>query len=148
MIEVSDKKFSAPKSTASSNSKFGRTAGNNNWPTNAHFWQPPTDLYETDNTFVVVVEIAGMGESEFVISLEKRTLIVSGDRPHQGGGAYHQMEIFSGEFVTLVELPAPVRYEDVSAEYDDGFLTITLPKTEIVRVAVKTKNEQENKTSG
>ena len=106
------------------------------------FWEPPTDLYETTEKFVVVVEIAGMRESEFVISLEKRTLMISGERMHQsGGGAYHQLEILSGEFVAVVELPAPVQYDDVSADYEDGFLTITLPKTQIVQVDVKNKRE-------
>ena len=149
MVEVSEKKFSTPNSASSSNLKFGQISGNRNWASNLHFWQPPTDLYETERAFVVVVEVAGMRESEFVISLEKRTLIVSGERPHNGGsGAYHQMEILSGEFMTVVELPGPVQYDDVSVGYEDGFLTITLPKTEVVRVEVKTKKEQENNTSG
>jgi HSP20 family protein len=56
-------------------------------------------------------------------------------------GAYHQLEILSGEFISLVELPVPVQYDKVSADYADGFLTITLPKTEIVRVEVMNKND-------
>lgn len=143
MIKVSEKKFSTPNSASSSNLKFGQISGSRNWSSNVHFWQPPTDLYETESAFVVVVEVAGMSESEFVISLEKRTLVISGERPHNGGsGAYYQMEILSGEFVTVVELPAAVRYNDVSAGYEDGYLTITLPKTEIVRVEVKTKKQE------
>jgi HSP20 family protein len=140
MIEVSEKKFSSQNPPTPSNPKFGRSPVGKNWQMNAHFWQPPTDMYETKSEVVVVIEIAGMRESEFVISLEKRTLVVSGERGHHSvSGAYHQLEILSGEFISVVELPAPVQYEKVSADYADGFLTITLPKTEIVRVDVTNK---------
>ncbi|HKJ28397.1 MAG TPA: Hsp20/alpha crystallin family protein [Anaerolineales bacterium] len=142
MTELSETTFSSQNPSSSAKPSFGRSSAGRNWSLNAHLWQPPTDMYETESSVVVVVEIAGMKESEFVISLEKRTLVISGERGHHSvNGAYHQLEILSGEFISLVELPAPVQYDKVSADYADGFLTITLPKTEIVRVEIINKDD-------
>lgn len=140
MIEVSDKKFSTQNPSSSNNPKLGRPTMGKNWALNSHIWQPPTDVYETEKVVIVLVEIAGMRESEFVISLEKRTLVISGHRNHNSeAGAYHQMEIMSGDFISVVELPVAVQYENIKADYIDGFLKIELPKNEIVRVVVKNK---------
>ncbi len=96
----------------------------------AHIWRPPTDVFETENEIVVRLEIAGMGDSEFNIALEKRILSIRGSRPGLSEhGAYYQMEINTGEFLSLVELPTLVEFDEIKAEYVDGFLTILLPKS-------------------
>ncbi len=92
-------------------------------------WRPPTDVYELEDALVVRVEIAGMREEDFSISLEDRTLSVRGlrsDLPERR--AYHQMEIPFGEFISEVELPVPVKADGIEAVYRDGFLRILLPK--------------------
>jgi HSP20 family molecular chaperone IbpA len=43
-------------------------------------WQPPTDVYETDDHVVVKVEVAGMQAKDFEISLDARRLMISGIR--------------------------------------------------------------------
>jgi HSP20 family protein len=107
------------------------------WSARAKIWQPPTDVFETDDAIVVKIEIAGMRDAEFVISLEKRTLAVGGVRPTQSSsGAYHQLEIPSGEFVSMVELPAAIEYDRVEAEYSDGFLILVLPKARPSQVKI------------
>lgn len=99
------------------------------WTSQVHIWQPPTDLFETANSFVVRVEIAGMQDSEMIVSLEGRTLVVRGERAlPNSGNAFYQMEISTGEFITAVDLPGPVVLEEIKATYADGFLTVTLPK--------------------
>jgi HSP20 family protein len=95
-----------------------------------HTWRPPTDLYETDSTLVVRIEIAGMKETDFSISLVERSLTIKGTRSDiSERRAYHQMEIPFGEFSTEVELPYHVIADEVEAVYREGFLNITLPKT-------------------
>lgn len=95
-----------------------------------HAWRPPTDLYEFDDRIVVRVEIAGMLESEFHITLEKNILIIQGNRQDiSERRSYHQMEINFGEFVTAVEIPVPIDPEAVNADYKNGFLWVNLPKT-------------------
>jgi HSP20 family protein len=117
--------------------RFEVSPGAKKWSARAKIWQPPTDVYETEEQIVVQIEIAGMGEAEFVISLEKRTLAIGGVRPPQiTGGACHQLEIPTGEFVSMIELPAPVEYERVEAEYSDGFLLVVLPKARPSRIEI------------
>lgn len=101
------------------------------WMGRPHLWRPPTDLYEVENNFVVRVEIAGMKDGELTISVEGRLLAVYGIRPHAAlQAAFHQMEVRFGEFLSLVELPGMVDVEGINAEYDDGFLIVTLPKAD------------------
>jgi HSP20 family molecular chaperone IbpA len=93
-----------------------------------HAWHPPTDVYETDAAIIIRVEVAGMRESDFTISLVERNLTIRGIRQDTSERrAYHQMEIAFGEFNTEVELPYIIISDKVEAVYRDGFLRITLP---------------------
>jgi len=103
----------------------------------SHTWCPPTDVYETEESIVVRVEISGMREEDFSISLTGRQLIVRGNRPDVlERRAYHQMEIFFGEFSTEVELPGPVLSDQVTAEYTEGFLRLVFPKDRPKKISV------------
>lgn len=99
------------------------------WQVRSNVWSPPTDQYETDEAFVVRVEIAGMKEEDFEVSLENNTLFISGSRPDfSERRAYQQMEIRFGKFSTALGMPGLVNIEKARAEYKDGFLTVILPK--------------------
>ena len=99
------------------------------WQVRASIWCPPTDVYETEEGFVVKVEVAGMREEDFEVAIENNVLIISGNRPDSNERrAYYQMEIRSGKFEIALEIPAPVEVEKAVAEYKDGFLMIHLPK--------------------
>lgn len=96
---------------------------------NAHVWSPPTDLYETDNTYIVRVEIGGMHKNAFDIIIEDGFLIIKGKRPEPvEKKAFHQMEVRFGEFSSIVEIPSQIDESRAQAEYKDGFLIITIPK--------------------
>ncbi|PKN93389.1 MAG: hypothetical protein CVU44_10925 [Chloroflexi bacterium HGW-Chloroflexi-6] len=103
-----------------------------------HVWSPPTDLFETQSDYVVRVEVAGMREQDFSVTLEHNYLTISGNRiePHERR-AYHQMEVRFGEFSTVVALPGPVDIKASRAEYEDGFLTVILPKANPNQILVK-----------
>ncbi len=99
------------------------------WQIRSNIWSPPTDSYETEQAYIIRVEIAGMREEDFDVSFENNLLIVSGirtDLPERR--AYHQMEIRYGKFATATPIPTPVNIDHAQAEYKDGFLMVTLPK--------------------
>ena len=99
------------------------------WHVRSNIWSPPTDVYETEEAYVVRVEIAGMREDDFEVLLQNNTLLISGSRPDLAERrAYQQMEIRFGKFSTALNLPGPVNIERARAEYKDGFLTVVLPK--------------------
>jgi len=93
-------------------------------------WRPPTDVYETDVSAVVKVELAGVRKEGVEITFANRVLTVTGRRRDPAAKlTYQQMEIKYGAFRTDVFLPWPVSEDDIEASYDDGFLVIVLPKT-------------------
>ncbi len=103
-----------------------------------HTWRPPTDVYEHEDDVVVRVEIAGMNESDFAISLEQNILVVRGVRPDiNERRAYHQMEINFGEFFTAVEIQVPIEFEHIQADYQNGFLWVILPKAQPRVIKIK-----------
>ncbi|HRQ24777.1 MAG TPA: Hsp20/alpha crystallin family protein [Anaerolineales bacterium] len=107
------------------------------WRVRSHGWSPPTDVYETADAYVARVEVAGMREEDFEVAFEKDHLIISGLRSDLAERrAYHQMEIQFGKFTAVVGVPVPVDVENARAEYKDGFLTVTLPKSKPSQVKV------------
>ena len=94
-------------------------------------WRPPTDVYETPSDVVVKMEIAGLKDSGISIVIADDVLSISG-RPHDEAPGrkigYHQMGISYGEFGVDIKLPGPVSSDEIVAEYEAGFLRVTLPK--------------------
>jgi HSP20 family protein len=99
------------------------------WHVRASVWAPPTDIYETEENFVVRIEMAGMRDEDFEVAVENNMLMISGNRPDLNERrAYHQMEIRFGKFEVAIEIPVPVEIDRATAEYKDGFLRMQLPK--------------------
>ena len=42
------------------------------WQVRSSVWHPPTDVYETEDDFIVKVEIAGMRDEDFTVAAENR----------------------------------------------------------------------------
>lgn len=104
----------------------------------SHAWRPPTDVMADDDRLVVVVEAAGMKEGEFRVTFSGQLLTITGARParEQAHSAYHQLEIRYGEFRTDVNLPWPIDEDRISAEYEDGFLRVELPRAKPQQIRV------------
>jgi len=112
---------------------FRITTISRQWATRPHLWRPPTDLLETEQAYIVRVEVAGMQEAELTVALEGREMAVFGVRqlpaePAAQPTAYYQMEVRFGEFLSALQLPGEVNTDGITARYQDGFLTVTLPK--------------------
>jgi HSP20 family protein len=100
-------------------------------------WRPPTDVYETDTCMVVKVEIAGMQDGDFSISLDAKKLVISGVRRDPAAKlGYQQMEILYGHFETDVYVPGAIDENKIEATYENGFLSVALPKAKPRRVPV------------
>lgn len=92
-------------------------------------WRPPTDVYETPEQVVILIEIAGMDADQVQVEFSDKILRVRGHRAdnHRRATA-HCLEVQYGEFASNVYLPGEYDVTAIEAEYKDGFLTITLPK--------------------
>lgn len=101
-------------------------------PTEA--WRPSVNLYETQEAFLICVDLAGMDKNQIDVQVDKGTLTVRGRRqspmPPEGARpvAVHLMEIDHGTFCRSVEVPANVHEDQISATYHQGMLWVTLPK--------------------
>ena len=101
----------------------------------SHLWRPPTDAFETEEAYVIVVEVAGMRGAEFSVTFERPIVWIRGARGDAAGSkAYHQMEIAYGDFETGVHVHAPIDEFAIEASYNDGFLRVILPKSHPRRV--------------
>jgi HSP20 family protein len=97
---------------------------------------PTLDVSETDKSVEVKVDLPGIKPKEIDIRLSGNVLTVSGERKEEQeekGKTYHRIERRSGSFSRSVSLPCTVQEDEVAAEYRDGVLTITLPKTEAAK---------------
>ena len=128
----------SPKWFAASDPEAGVSHFHFRAGTRSRIWTPPTDVYETDQFVIVRVEVAGMENGEFSISLENQIITIQGarfDPPERR--AYHQMEIRFGEFISQVGLHWAVDQDKIDAKYEDGFLRISLPKTKPHQVEIE-----------
>jgi len=93
---------------------------------------PAMDVYETDKAVVVETPLAGVKPEEVNVSVEKGVLTISGDskKEHEVDEKnYYRKEMRSGSFFRQVTLPAAVVEDKVKAEFEDGILKITCPKS-------------------
>lgn len=108
------------------------------WHVQSNMWMPPTDVFETEKNLVAKVEIAGMREDDFELSVEDQILMIRGQRPDLNERrAYHQMEIRFGKFEIAIDLPTGLDLDKASAEYKDGFLTVIFPRKRTTQIEVE-----------
>ncbi len=96
-------------------------------------WAPRTDLSETDDAFRIRLDVPGMTKEDITINLQNNTLTVSGERTterKEEDEEYVRVERAFGNFHRTFTLPDAVDPESVEAAYEDGVLTINVPKTE------------------
>ncbi|MFW6303028.1 MAG: Hsp20/alpha crystallin family protein [Candidatus Sumerlaeota bacterium] len=105
-------------------------------------WNPPTDVYETSDSIVVKMEIAGLSLDEMKVMTDDHYLIVQGCRREEAGlpkDNYHLMEIHYGYFERVFGMPGKLHSEDIEAQYNNGFLVVTIGKRERPRRNIDVK---------
>jgi len=94
-------------------------------------WRPLTDVFETDENVIVMVDIAGISINDVKLTLSSNMLTIRGIRrehPLSEKRHYHKMEIDFGPFERRIELPARIDPDRAEHRYLQGFLEILLPK--------------------
>ena len=97
-------------------------------------WRPSIDVFETEESILVIVDLAGVSREEITIEQEGELLRIAGRRrgPQELHTAdlkrCHQMEIDYGPFERLVRIGGPVDHEKTEARHENGFLKILVPK--------------------
>jgi len=96
-------------------------------------FNPTMDIEEHDNQYIVRMDIPGADSSKINVSIEDRILTISGTREEeinqQGANAKQlRSERRLGQFERVMTLPGPVKQSEMKANYENGVLTVTIPK--------------------
>ena len=105
-------------------------------------WTPNVNLYESEQAYLVVVDLAGVDKEKIDVVVSEQKLMLRGQRlvptlPEvEGEGEtrppvklrVHMMEIDHGPFCREVELPADVAHDRISAAHRNGLLWVEIPK--------------------
>jgi HSP20 family protein len=113
---------------------FKETLGT--WPlesSGSATWSPVADICETGDNLYVKAELPGVDPKMVDVRLENNVLTIRGQREFEHRGEtenYHRIERSYGMFARTFTLPVTIDSEKIRAEFKDGVLTLTLPKSE------------------
>lgn len=96
-------------------------------------WTPRTDLVESNEAYVLALDLPGVSREDVTINFDDNRLTISGERHSTTTGEnadYLRVERSYGRFFRAFTLPHTVDSENIQAQYDNGVLTVTLPKHE------------------
>jgi HSP20 family protein len=115
---------------------FGETSGRN-WPTEENLatnvWNPPVDVYETNDSIVLKADLPEVSKEEVDISVQGNVLTIRGERKREQEVKeqnYYRLERSYGGFTRSFTLPGTVDAEKIEAGFSGGVLTVNLPKRE------------------
>jgi HSP20 family protein len=96
-------------------------------------WRPATDVYETQEEFVVQVDLAGMVKEQIEVYVDGDFLLVKGTRQNiapSGKKHFHKMEIQVGPFERHIRIPSKIDPRSAQARYQSGFLFVRMSRGE------------------
>ncbi|MDI3341999.1 MAG: Hsp20/alpha crystallin family protein [Sphaerobacter sp.] len=110
--------------------------GNGSAPTTL---RPAVDLYDTGDELVMKAVVPGVKPGTLDVQIEQNTLHLSGEFGHDvtsdgsKNWTWYRREIGSGRFAHSIVLPVPIEADRAEATYEDGILTLRMPKAEQAR---------------
>ncbi len=107
-------------------------------------FMPAVELTETDDNVILKLEVPGIASEDLDIQATADSVTIEGERKQvEQAEGYSRSEFRYGKFTRVVPMPVQVKNTEATAAYQDGLLTLTLPKAEaekdkVVKVAVET----------
>jgi len=99
-------------------------------------WVPAIELQDTPENLILRALLPGVDRNDIDIHVTREAVSIAGERRYPKGAedrGYFRSEWSYGKFHRVVSLPLPVQHKRASAEFCDGILTLTLPKSEEYR---------------
>ena len=96
-------------------------------------WTPSVDINESSDTFIINADLPGIKKSNIEVKIEENVLILSAERKIDKKNVnekYHFSERRSGTFSRSFKLPKSVKEEKITADFDNGVLSINISKAE------------------
>lgn len=98
----------------------------------AEWTSPRANVVELDNRYEISMDLPGLKSDEFEVEFEDNELRVSGERKverEEQGKTFHRVERRYGKFRRSFTLPPDVDSENIDARYEQGVLTVAVPKS-------------------
>ncbi len=104
-------------------------------------WTPAMEMLVTSTAVILRLELPGVKGKDVDLQVTRAAVLIAGDRPINRTEGRWRSEIRYGKFRRLITLPVPVDNTQVQTAFDNGILTLTLPKLaavspEVVKVKV------------
>ncbi|AIE75260.1 MULTISPECIES: Hsp20/alpha crystallin family protein [unclassified Synechocystis] len=102
-------------------------------PTERHGFSPKAELTETEEAYLLKLELPGISPDDLDIQATKDAVTISGDRQDTHStekDGVRRTEFRYGSFHRVIPVPGAIQNTEVTANYDAGILTLTLPKVE------------------
>ena len=99
-------------------------------------WTPSVDISETDNGFEVRAELPGVAKDDLSVSVKDNLLTLSGEKRQENSEDtqnFRRVERRYGNFQRRFTLSSDVVVDDIKADYTDGVLTLSIPKSEVAK---------------
>ena len=99
-------------------------------------WSPAVDIFETEDNLVLKADLPDVDLKDIDVRVENQTLTISGERKFEkndSGKGYHRIERSYGTFMRSFAVPSSFDTEKVGAAFNNGVLTVTLPKKEAAK---------------
>ncbi|OGH98447.1 MAG: hypothetical protein A2104_09955 [Candidatus Melainabacteria bacterium GWF2_32_7] len=96
-------------------------------------WQPAVELNEQNGNYQVKAELPGISKDDIDVEVGEDTVTIKAEtkkEEEEKKENTYRSELRYGKFIRTLELPSNIDNTKVSAEFKDGILTVTLPKTE------------------
>ena len=97
-------------------------------------WLPQTDVVEGEKDYTVSVDLPGISQKDIEVEVKDGILTIKGERKHESEVKkenYHRVEKSYGEFSRSFSLPEHVDLDGIKAAYQDGVLSLTLPRRNV-----------------
>jgi HSP20 family protein len=115
------------------NRAFGDNVGRTGEESNLTSWAPAVDIYETENELVVKMDLPDVNAQNLDIRVENNVLTIRGERKFENKvneDNYLRVERAYGAFSRSFSLANSVKSDAIKADYQNGVLTLSLPKRE------------------
>lgn len=94
-------------------------------------FSPKVDIAESEQNYEIQLHVPGMKKTDFNIDLNENQITISGERKFENEKKqknFHSVESYFGTFNRTFNLPDVINRDKVDASYQDGILTVSLPK--------------------
>jgi HSP20 family protein len=116
------------------NRLFSRTVGDG--VSSGSAWTPAVDIFDTEEAIVLKAELPGLAAEDIDIEIDDNVLTLKGERRFQetvDEGRFYRLERAYGHFQRSVTLPQGVKADEISADFENGVLSVRVPKADEVK---------------